>query len=388
MKAQKHIYNNTVRELYKEFASKYPDYKISAALFYRCKPFYISPATEQEMECCLCSKCLNPHALYTTLRRNMKDLPRSMSEYLTMFFECSQDGHINYPKIECIKGTCENNCCIMDESRSDKYVDIWRKKVSFYQFETVEESYYNKAGEKKFYKRTACKDYTDQTIHHVYQIFQDCARTYLLHRNHTLLDKVYWNQYLEQTDAAVVWMDYSQNIKLTEKNQAQSAHFSGKQQTLHDSLINYQGCNLYAYHLSDDTNHDSIMTTEILSGIISNHPEIIEMGILVLRSDNCSTQYKSRFVFKSLLDLAKKHNIHIDFFYGKAGYDHRLIDAMAWFGCKGPMQKEIIAKDRWFKGGKEMCDFLEEHFDGDKTKEYHFIDESVTAACRERSSEE
>ena len=56
-------------------------------------------------------------------------------------------------------------------------------------------------------------------------------------------------------------MDYFQNIKLTEKNQVQSAHFSGKQQTLHDSLMQNKGHHDYVHHLSNDTNHDSVMTS-------------------------------------------------------------------------------------------------------------------------------
>ena len=68
--------------------------------------------------------------------------------------------------------------------------------------------------------------------------------------------------------------------------------------------------------MSDDTNHDSVMTMEILKTILEDHPEIIETGKLVLRSDNCLTQYKSTFVFKALLDLTEEHQIRIDFFYG------------------------------------------------------------------------
>ena len=101
LKGQKHIYNRTVRELYKEFKRTNSDIVMSASLFYRCKPFYVSPATVREMESCLCSKCLNPHSLYSTLRRNLLELPQSMSEYLTMFYECSQDSKLNYPKLEC-----------------------------------------------------------------------------------------------------------------------------------------------------------------------------------------------------------------------------------------------------------------------------------------------
>ena len=62
-------------------------------------------------------KCLNPHALYLTLQRNMKDLPEPLSEYFTTFFECSEDKHTNFPKIDFIKGTCKNNCMIMVESK-------------------------------------------------------------------------------------------------------------------------------------------------------------------------------------------------------------------------------------------------------------------------------
>ena len=140
--------------------------------------------------------------------------------------------------------------------------------MSYYQFLTVEEFYYNKAGEKKLCQRTARKDFKDQPLRSVYKLFQDTARPYLIHRYHTLSDKLYWQQYLDETDSAVVWMDYSQNIKLVEKDQVQSAHFSGKQQTLHDTLIVCNGKNKYVYHLSDDTNHDSVMTKEILQRVI------------------------------------------------------------------------------------------------------------------------
>ena len=183
----------------------HPEINISLTLFYQCKPFYVLPATEREMEGCFSSKCLNPHALYLTLRRNMKDLPEPLSEYLTTFFECSEDKHINFPKIDCINGTCKNNYMIMDESK--KQMDCWEKKVSFYQFESVQETYYNKKGEKKLYTRIARRNYSDQTVRSVYQRLQKCTRSCLLHQYHTLLDKVYWQRYLEEASSAVIWMD-------------------------------------------------------------------------------------------------------------------------------------------------------------------------------------
>ena len=58
--------------------------------------------------------------------------------------------------------------------------------------------------------------------------------------------------------------------------------------------------------LSDDTNHDCVFTFCVVEDIILNHQEVIEQGILVLRSDNCIEQYKNRKTFYMMKLLAKK----------------------------------------------------------------------------------
>ena len=274
----------------------------------------------------------------------------------------------------------------MDESK--KQIDCWENKVSFYRFEFVQETYYNKKGEKKFYIRIARRDYSAQTVRSVYQRLQNCAKSCLLQRYDTLLDKVFWQRYLEEANSAVIWMDYSQNIKLTEKNQVKSAHFSGKKQTLHDPLIQNKGHHHYVYHLSNDTSHDSVMTKAILNDLRANYPEIIESGILILRSDNCTTQYKSRFVFKALMELAKKYNIQIIFSYAEACPGTGLIDTMAWFGCKGPLRKEIVTNNAWFSNADEMHSFLSKNFELDPSKKYFLISKHNTADKRKEGQEE
>ena len=179
------------------------------------------------------------------------------------------------------------------------------------------------------------------------------------------------------------------NIKLTEKNQVQSAHFSGRQQTLHDSLIQHPDAShtFIYHHLSDDTNHDSVMTGKIIEDIIMTHPELIGSGELILRSDNCSTQYKSKFVFRMLLKIAKKYNIRINWMFGEAGHGRGLIDAMAWFGCKGPMRKQIL-EDKWFSNATEMHEWLSKHFEEHSNKEYHLICPEGMASTRKAGREE
>ena len=383
LKAQKHIYTLTVREMFEKFQREYPGVCASSSVFYRCKPFYIQPATTREMEGCLCQKCLNPHALYNTLRRNIKGLPMSLSDYLTTFFSCEKDRDLNFPKDDCINGCCKNNCTIMNDSESDEI--NWDKRVSYYQFQSVIEKYKDLQGTEKFYKTIARVDVQDVSLRDVYQLLMDCSKDYLLHRYRTLLDKVFWAKYLCSVNQPIMWMDYSMNVKLTEKNQVQSAHFSGCQQTLHDSLIQHtDGTYTYIYHLSDDTNHDSIMTGKIIEDIILKHPELINTGRLILRSDNCSMQYKCKYVFEMLLRLARKYNIRIDWMFGEAGHGRGLIDALAWFGCKGPLRRKILTTDRWFRDAEQMRDFLANHFSNDERKEYILIDPNFTAEMRRK----
>ena len=129
------------------------------------------------------------------------------------------------------------------------------------------------------------------------------------------------------------------------------------------------------------------MTEAILNDLIANYPEIFESGILILRSDNCATQYKSRFAFKALIELVKKCNIQIIFFYGEVGHGRGLIDAMAWFGCKGPLRKEIVTNEAWFSNADEMHSFLSKNFELDPSKKYFLISEHNTADKRKEVRE-
>ena len=141
----------------------------------------------------------------------------------------------------------------------------------------------------------------------------------------------------------------------------------------------------YIFHLSNDTNHDSVMTTRILKDIIMHYPELLENGALVLRSDNSSTQYKSHFVFYNMIQFSKELNVPIYWFYGEPGHGCGLIDAMGWFGCKGPLRKAIIQADKWFPTALPMTEFLTTIFIDESTKFYHYVNDESTAILRKNN---
>ena len=103
-----------------------------------------------------------------------------------------------------------------------------------------------------------------------------------------IYDFIYWRRFLSETEHYTLWLDYSQNINFTEKRQVQSAHFSGRQHPLHNTVLQAtkNGKHTYTYHLSDDTNHDSVMTFSIIKDIIHCHPEVIQDEVLILHLDN------------------------------------------------------------------------------------------------------
>ena len=123
------------------------------------------------------------------------------------------------------------------------------------------------------------------------------------------------------------------------------------------------------------------MTFAVLEDILQKFPELIQDGKLVIRSGNCSTQYKSRYVFAMMKAVAMKYQVHVIWFYGEPGHDRGLIDAMSSFGCKAPLRQGIL-NDMWFHNACEMVDFLNREFQDDISKFYSLVDDKQNAVAR------
>ena len=211
----------------------------------------------------------------------------------------------------------------------------------------------------------------------------------MLHRFFVVSHKCYRKKFLDKTEHHTLWLGYSQNIAFNEEKQVESAHFSGGQHNLHNTIIQSPGGKiLYIYHLSDDTSHDSIMTFPIIRDILKHHPEIIEKGVLVLRSDNCQEQYQCKFTFYEMKKSAIEFGIKIIGFYGEPGHGHGLVDAMSSFGSKEQLHHEIVTNDSWFQNAEEMVQFLTQYFSTDNSKEYNLADAAETAKVRGNKTKE
>ena len=170
--------------------------------------------------------CLNPHLLLQSINiyRTSKGLPSHDS--LTGYINRILDG-------ESFEEADDNKLC------------------KFYTYQRITESYIGKEGKPVEYSRTARVGECNP-VQYLANLIKDGSDKYLKHRTYVnncstvfpLMKDLYTGKFIE--------LYFSQNLSLRPKFEVQSAHFSGKQYTLHCAIAEPFE-NRYHYHLSDDT---------------------------------------------------------------------------------------------------------------------------------------
>ena len=134
--------------------------------------------------------------------------------------------------------------------RTDIYPEFNdEKEINYYIFGPKTESYF-KNGKEIQYTRTACIDKKEE-VSVTAQNLMSIKDSYLKHCSHVdNINKVF-PIVKEPFQGTYIELDFSENIAIKSKFEVQGAHFSGKQYTLHCSIVD-PGMNKYVYHLCDD----------------------------------------------------------------------------------------------------------------------------------------
>ena len=116
-------------------------------------------------------------------------------------------------------------------------------------------------------------------------------KSYTKHKYQVHNDIFHWPRILSTS------VDYGNiyHMDFSYKYEPQSSHFNKQQYSLHCTEKHFQGNFEYFYHLSDEKKHDHAFTATVVNNILEEHNDD---GIIRFKSDNCSTQYKCRWVFK------------------------------------------------------------------------------------------
>ena len=91
---------------------------------------------------------------------------------------------------------------------------------------------------------------------------------------------------------------------------------------------------------------------------------------LRIKFDNCSTQYKCKYVFGKYKLLASEIGIPIICYFGVSGHGKDLVDAMSGFGVKDPLRKAVV-KDLHNDSAQDIVSYLQELLKDDPYK-IHF----------------
>ena len=252
--------------------------------------------------------------------------------------------------------------------RTDIYPEFNdEKEINYYIFGPKTESY-SKNGKEIQYTRTGLIDKREE-VFVIAQKLISIQDSYLKHRSHVdNINKVF-PIVKESFQGTHIELDFSENITIKPKFEVQDAHFSGKQYTLHCSIVE-PGMNKYVYHLCDDTKHDPVFVNEVLEDTLTKRN--IKNETVIIKSDNAPTQYKNQYAFFLLEQITSKYNATILRIYRAAGHGKGLIDAMSSFGVKGILRRGIIGNDEWFSNSAEICDHL--NLRGDSRMSYTSIE--------------
>ena len=123
--------------------------------------------------------------------------------------------------------------------------------------------------------------------------------------------------------------------------------------------------------MSDEKRHDYAFTAAVFEHIISIEEE--NDDILRFKSDNCSKQYKSKYVFNFWSPLAKKLNKTVIVHYGVSGHGKGLVDAMSSFGVKGLIRRAVVTENFSFTTAEDIYNYLYNLFEIDEQKEHYLV---------------
>ena len=147
-----------------------------------------------------------------------------------MNMKCNKETETSFYHLDWILGKCKNNCSITDlKSCISKHYQPKQGEENFlssYVFEKVMTNYYNEQSKVCFYDRVTRVD-KKSTLFAIIDQLQHLAQKYLVHRFMVSNDTYYWKNFIQNNPFHV----------LTEKFQVQSDDYSGKQQTLHNTVL-------------------------------------------------------------------------------------------------------------------------------------------------------
>ena len=285
---QKKVLPKRMKRLHRDFLAVNGQ-KLSLCPVYRHRLKRIKTSKHQAFRMCLCEVCVNVDLKLDAINQHLT-APVEGRDELSELSVCL------YPTLSRLDRTCKE-CGVQCVEQKIK----WPARVKY----TVPVKWYMWQMVKKEKGQRREKFMQDGTLggllSDLMKELKPLTRHIFTHRwQHRELKQLLAKmQSLPRT--TVVLNDFSENYLCKYQDEGQSAHWGYNQVTIHPSVL-YYPCHCgdqiteYLVFLSDDIQHDARIVRNITSSI-RNHLQQKGVDNLIMWSDGCSTQYKSKLPF-------------------------------------------------------------------------------------------
>ena len=314
---QKKILPKRMKRLHKEFQAKNPEHKLSLRGMYRHLPHDVLSSRKQAYRQCLCEVCKNVDLKLDTLNRYLKE-PVDGGDALSERSLC------NELTLLCLDRKCPN--CGADKLQVELAAAIQPQHDTVVKWKTWEMV---KSGHGKRVELVSKEDTLQSLLANLMKQLQSYSR-------HLFVFRWQYRQFKTLLSGipnmwAVVVCDFAENFLCKYQDEVQSAHWGYSQVTVHPTVLTYScpHCNDtvtdYLIFLSDDLCHDASMVKTILAQTTEHLQSVMDNLVkMVVFSDGCAAQYKSKLPFYHLSNACDKVAMERCFFgsrHGKSACD-------------------------------------------------------------------
>ncbi|KAJ8050271.1 hypothetical protein HOLleu_03406 [Holothuria leucospilota] len=293
----------TLQSAYQKFCSEYPSINLSFSKFKKLRPPNILTMSNNKRAQCLCEYCTNLEFKLDAISRYMAQhqlgqFPLKNKHDISRMTLCPKDNG-EYKKV-CIDRQC--NLCGIQCLKFEELVQHAADAMKWFRWETKEFDYDGGL------IRRMTKVHKNGTLH---QLIEELKMEMVPFSKHLFNASWQWRQYDHVSkntppNWVIFCMDYAENYACQSQDEAQGAHWSNVQATIHPIVASYRceeaDCDKMVtdslFFISDDIKHCYHGVQHFNKNAIEHlEGKGIQIAKLIHFTDGAPTQYKSKVNF-------------------------------------------------------------------------------------------
>lgn len=332
-----------IGEAYEEYKLLYPHDQISKSKFYSLRPKHVLPVSDMPHTVCVCIKHANFTFMTETLSKVAACFPKTNKEVLNEVC-CDTDDK------KCMLNVC--NECTYDIRTLLPEAEDLKKKIKWTEWKNVDN------------RPQLVENFT--SLHRLIISLNSQLRGFKTHTYIKRVQSAYFEFCKENVKSlkneAVMQVDFAENYSLIQQDEIQSAHWSHSQVAIFTCCI-WHSDKVYSFGvISDDLKHSKNSVWVFMKAIISEMKKIApSVDHIILFSDNCAGQFKSRYTVSSVCFSEADFGVSMQWNFFASGHGKGAVDGVGgsikrsvWREVQG-RRSYVYSPYDFFKLADEKC---------------------------------